>query len=50
MRSFGGSTWLPKQQNIVTQKRVFPGFFELGLKMTEVGFKWKGTAAPVVIE
>ena len=49
MRSFGGSTWLPNRQNIATQKRAFPGFSE-GLKMTELGFKWKGTAALVVTD
>ena len=33
----------------VTQKREFRGFFE-GLKMAQVGYNWKGTVAPVLIE
>ena len=46
--SFG--TWfymVSNWQNVV--KAFLKGFFE-GSKMGEVGYKWKGTAAPVVIE
>ena len=35
------------RQNIVAQKGAFPRFFE-GLKMAQVMYKWKGTAAPVI--
>ena len=35
--------------HIVTQKRTLQGFFE-GLKMAQVGYNWKGTVAPVLIE
>ena len=32
-----------------THINVFQGFFE-GLKMAQVGYNWKGTVAPVLIE
>ena len=44
----GKSTCCDTWKNM-TQKRAFPRFFE-GLKMAEVGYKWKSTVTPVVIE
>ena len=35
--------------HIVTGKREFQGFFE-GVKMAQVGYNWKGTVAPMLIE
>ena len=35
--------------HIVTRKRAFRGFIE-GVKMAQVGYNWKGTVAPMLIE